>query len=257
MRTHRGHKLWSRLFALGTLVICLVLVNRGGEHVSSGSAPTQFEDPKVTVEIQSDSPLTIASLSPASRMAPDSEFVEFSYYVINNSSTPIRAYAIKQDLFHGGVRVGGSVSLYNLALSNSMLSPNQSKYIAEATSVTADKTVVTLSIDFVEFTDGTKWGSDSRRSSERAAGQRFAAQLVTQELLSILNSRQVKGVIAALEGEGGNAEPPPDRSEEWRAGFRSGRLSILSRLKRTKEKNNQKELEQELRRLGETFKSNN
>lgn len=244
-----------RFPALGVLTICLILLARTGGNTTFGeTASTPIQDPTITVEVQPDVPLKIATVSSAGRMAPDSQLIEFGYYVINASSKPIRAYAIRQEISIGGETSGAGVSLYNPQLSNSLLSPNQSIFIGGTSNIEGRNTVINLSVDFVEFFDGTKWGADLARSSERAAGQRFAAHTVSQKLLQILSVGKPEDVLTAMESGHANVVPPEDRSPEWKEGFRSGRIAVLNRLKRAKEKNNLRELERELRRLGETFK---
>jgi hypothetical protein len=256
-----GHKLTIRLLALTILTFCLILVSRSGGGSSLGpsaetsAAPAQTQEPTITVEVQADAPLAITSVASAGRMAPDSQFVEFGFYVINVSPKPIRAYAIRQEISASGTKLGGGVALYNPQLANSVLRPNQSTFIGDTSTVTSGKkNIITLAVDFVEFSDGTKWGADSVRSSERAAGQRAGAYIVSQRLLQVLNTGKAEDVMHAIEDGTANTEPPADRSQEWKEGFRGARVAVLNRLKRIKEDRGLRELERELRRLGETFK---
>jgi hypothetical protein len=257
-----AHNLSYRLFALGILTFCLILVSRTGGNFSlvsssdTSAASGGTQEPIITVEPQADSPLAITSAASAGRMGPDSQFVEFGFYLVNVSAKPVRAYAIRQDILVDGIKQGGGVSLHNRQLSNSVLRPSQSIFIGGTSNVAADKkTIISLAVDFVEFSDGTKWGVDSTRSSERAAGQRLAAYMITQRLSQILSAGKAEDVLNAVDSGMANLEPPADLSLDLKAGFQSGRGSILDRLKRSKEKGGLKELERELRRLGETFKS--
>lgn len=255
-----GHRLLGRLSALFVLTLCLIAVSRsgGGSSLRSPAATSttsQAQEPTITAQVQRDSPLAITSITSAGRMVPDLQNIEFGFYVINISSKPIRAYAIRQDNSAGATKLGGGVALYNPQLANSLLLPNQSTFIPDTSYVTSDqKNSIVLSVDFVEFSDGTKWGPDSERSSERAAGQRAAAHLVSERLLQILNSGKAEGVMREIEAGTTNIELPTDRSAEWKEGFRAGRVAVLNRLKRANEGRGPTELERELRRLGETFK---
>lgn len=254
-----GHKLILRLLALSVLTFCFVLVTRSGGGSSLGpsqetaTVSIQTQEPTITVEVQADVPLAITSVTSAGRMAPDSQFVEFGFYVINVSPKPIRAYAIKQEISANGTKLGGGVALYNSQLANSVLRPNQSVFIGDTSNVTSGKkNTISLSVDFVEFADGTKWGPDSVKSSERAAGQRAGAHDISQRLLEGLNEGKVENVIHEMEAA--NVEFADDHSEEWKEGFRAGRIAVLNRLKHVKAEHGPTEFERELRRLGQTFK---
>jgi len=256
-----GHTLLFRISALSILTLSFILVSHsGGSSSFRPSAETSGvsanQEPTVTAEVQGDSPLVITSLKSEGRVAPDSQFVEFGFYVINVSVKPIRAYAIKQEIAADGTKMGGGVSLYNPQLTNSLLRPNQSAFIADTSNFTSDKkNTISLSVDFVEFADGTKWGRDSVKSSERAAGQRAGAYNISQRLLEGLNDGKVEDVIHQMEAA--NVELADDHSEEWKSGFRAGRIAILNRLKHVKAEHGPTEFERELRRLGQTFKDQN
>jgi hypothetical protein len=252
------HTLLIRFSALGVLTFCLILFSRESENslgLSAASA-TQTQDSVITVEVQDNAPLTISSVASTSPNYADPEILEFGYYIINTSPKPIRAYAIKQGLSVDGTRGGVTVSLYNLQVANSVLRPNESSFIGDSASLTpGKKNIVILSVDFVEFSDGSKWGSDSIKSSVQAAGQRAGAKSVSERLLQILNKGKIEDVIREIEEASTTVEVPPNESEEWRIGFRQGRVSVLNRLRRAKVKNGTRELDRELRRFGETFKS--
>jgi hypothetical protein len=238
----------------------LFLFSRKNENSLGASDPntTQSQDSIITVETQNDSPLKISSVAATSPFDADSQIMEFGYYLINSSQKPIRAYAIKQELSVDGTKSGGTVSLDNLQLTNSLLRPNESRFTGDTVRLRPNKkTIVVLSVDFVEFSDGTKWGLDSLKSSAQVAGQRAGARSISQQLLKILNDGKIDDVVREMDKASTTTEVPNDQPEEWRIGFRQGRVVILDRLKRSKEKQGISEFERVLRRFGETFKSLN
>jgi len=247
-----------RFSALGVLTFCLILFSRERENSLGLSAASaiQTQDPVITVAVQDNAPLTISSVASNSPFDADSQTLEFGYYIINTSPKPIRAYAIKQERSLDGARGGVNVSLYNLQLANSVLRPNESSFVGDTASLTpGKKNIVTLIVDFVEFSDGSRWGADSIKSSVQAAGQRAGARNVSERLLQILNKGKIEDVISEIDEASTTADIPANESEEWRIGFRQGRAAVLNRLRRSKGKNSTRELERELRRFGETFKS--
>ncbi|OLE52277.1 MAG: hypothetical protein AUG51_18755 [Acidobacteria bacterium 13_1_20CM_3_53_8] len=111
-----------------------------------------------------------------------------------------------------------------------------------------------MSADYVEFSDGTNWGDDSARYAETSAGLRTAAHMLSKKLLNILNAGGPSAVMNALEAGGANIELPAGHSEQWRTGFRSGRIIVAERLKRAQNTGGLDQVERELRQLVERFK---
>jgi hypothetical protein len=108
---------------------------------------------------------------------------------------------------------------------------------------------VSLSVDYVEFSDGTKWGGDSGNSADTSAGQRAAAWAVTKLLIDSLDTGG-RGAALKLLGAGLTyVEPPAAQSEQWKQGFRFGRNSLISRLNRAKDRGGVSALELELRQI--------
>ena len=247
-------KVVSRLLALAILTLCLVIVYRNG-----GSAPLaspqepQAASRQVTTIIaqeQTDTPLAITGIALNAPVSSDSPFVDFGFSVVNVSLKPIRAYAIRQIVTAAGITVGGGVSLYNLQLANSRLLPHESELVYQnANAVSKKETKIIVSVDYVEFSDGTKWGTDSSKSAERAAGQRSGARAQSEKLLDLLNAGNAEDVVNVIGTGAVGIAPPLDRSSEWTEGFRSGAVIVVNRLKRAQEKGGPNELEKELRKL--------
>jgi hypothetical protein len=251
-------RLLVRLLALGVLTLCLSLLSRN----SSSSAllatpkeppavPVQTQSPIVMVQPQMGTPLVVTAARPVSS---DPQNLDITFYLTNVSNKPIRVYAIKQEVEAGGTR-SYSVSLHNLDLTNSALQPNQSLSDFDTYQVLAGKEHhLTLSVDYVEFSDGTKWGGDSAKSAERTAGQRAAAYVLSKRLLKILSTGNPDDVMSALETNAAKIEPPAGRSDEWKEGFRHGNSVVIGRLKRAQQKGGSLQVERELRQLSGRFK---
>ena len=252
MRMIFRQTLGFRLTALTVLIICLILVSRGGASQKGASPTPALRQPKITAQTQPDSPLAITSIQSIDQMPADSHSVEFSFYVVNVSSKPIAAFAIKQDVLVDGAKSGG-VSLFHPLLANSLLPSGRSIFIPDTSDGSfSNGTVINLSVDFVQFADNTEWGPDSGQSSDRVQGQRAAAELLSQQLLEMLDRGE--DISRAIETSVPNIPYPPNQTETWKAGFNSGLSMLIDRLKKTNEKGGSKEMEHELRRLNETFK---
>jgi len=215
------------------------------------SSPIFGQTPTVTAKTQTGAPILISSTKIVSLKGRD---LEFAFDLINLSSKPVRAYAVKLEIDSERSLPQG-FSLTNLDLTNApLLMPNVSITNFDTYQVVSDKEQrIILSVDYVEFADGTHWGNDSSHSAERSAGQRTAAHILSQRLLRLLNGSNPKEVVNAIAAGAANLEPPADRSEEWKAGFRSGCSSLTAQLQRAQKKGGLQQIEQDLRALAKRF----
>ena len=171
---------------------------------------------------QPDSPLSIRT----NRIIFDDPYKpSFEYTVVNNNDKPVRAYTIRKD---------DGLTGSNLSMLNSPLQPGQSQWEASGdTSYSEPVQTILLSVDFVEFTDGTAWGPDTTRSYQRLAGIRAGMSVERTRLLTIFNDDGVAKLSRDLDAEL-EINPPQGNSPEWSDGFRTGTLQYRARLRRTR-----------------------
>ncbi len=259
MSSFPKQRLVLRFLALGTLTLCLGILSRSNVAnkmqerpvPTSSSQKAQTRTPILSTQTPPDAPLVISSPRIISR---DGESIEVAIDLVNVSSKPIRAYAIKQAL-DADVTRSGQVLFTNLDLTNrSVLQPNQVTTIFDVyqRDVAKEETVVFL-VDYVEFSDGTKWGADSANITERSAGQRACAYILSKRLLKTLNNSGPSDVIRVIDKGAANIEPPSGRPAEWKEGFRQGCKSIEQQLKRVQENGGLNQLDHELREFGQRF----
>lgn len=249
-------RLLLRFLALGILTLCLIILLRSSANILWASAAVlspstaQTNTPTLVTQIQPESPLAISALRTVSW---DGRNLEVTMQLINISEKPIRAYAIKQTVEGNDLRSGQVIFTSLEANNKAALRPNQmsTSFDVYQTSSTSPSEHVVFFVDYVEFSDGTKWGSDSAKSAERSAGQRAASYVLSHRLLKILNSGNSADVVSAIEKGAAHVEPPDGRSEEWKEGFRFACKSIEQSLKRAHIKG---QLDQELRQFAERFK---
>jgi hypothetical protein len=236
-----------------TVVIALLLCPRlvlacGGELAS---LPVQAQSPTLTVQTQPDTPLVISS---PRIVSSNGQYVDIAYDLTNVSSKPIRAYAVKQELEAGATRLSTFLFI-NLDLSNKpALDVNCSVTDFDTSELKAGtEEHVSFAVNYVEFVDGTNWGSDSAKLAETSAGQRAAAGAISKQLMRILIESGPTEVMRTIEGGTINNEPPAGSSEGWKEGFRQGWNAIADRLKRAQAKAGLNQLEVELRQLDQKF----
>jgi len=176
----------------------------------------------VNVKSQPDSPLSIRTVR---LIYDDPHRPAFEYTIVNISDKPIRAYTIRND---EGL-TGSNLSMLNLPLQ-----PGQSQQEGEDSTVFPEPVwQMLLSVDFVEFADGTAWGPDTTRSSQRLAGIRMGMTVERNRLLTILNDDGIAKIISDLDAQL-EVNPPSGNSSEWSEGFRTGTLQYRGRLRRAR-----------------------
>jgi len=252
------HRLSLRLIALAILIVCLVIVSRKNSDAHLATTTPQraqlAETPPaiVTVQPQMDTPLV---MSAPRIVGGNEEYKEIAFDLINVSDKPIRAYAIKQEVVVAGTPRSRTALFISLDLTNSpRLQVNQLTTSSNTFDLIPSKEAhVSLSIDYVEFSDGTIWGPESAKYAQVSAGQRAAMQVLSKRLRSFLSAGNPDEVMSAIETGAASIEPPAGRSDEWKGAFRLARNSIVSHLKRAQAKGGLNQVDRELRRFNESL----
>ncbi|MDQ1592282.1 MAG: hypothetical protein QOG71_2909 [Pyrinomonadaceae bacterium] len=197
---------------------------------------------KVEVQPQADVPLAITSIYVTSS---DLKQPDFTYEVVNTNNKPISAYAIRHEVTIGATQTSG-VTFTSMWSHSSLLQP-QSKIVEQSVGTTYGATVsgVMLSVDFVEFADGSTWGADTFKMSEKLAGRRTGGRTALKEFREKSNLHGPGAVSSMLEEEISLA-PQVDKSPIWKEGFEEGIKIVRLRLQHAKRKGGLSALESEL-----------
>lgn len=244
------HKLIVRLAALAAITFSLILVVRQDDQASLGFAQSkpvfQPQAPVIVARNEPGSPLVIS----AERQLPKTEQApEFLFNVTNVTNKAIIAFAIRVEEAAGQRTPTSKILLQSLELSATDLPPNRSRSIADTyENVSSEQHRVTLSVDYVEFSDGEKWGVDSLKSSEKVAGSRAGLEILMTRLAETIGGTNANDLANVLESMG-NIEPPPQHSEEWNYGFRWATSSVVNRLKRANQTGGLSQVNTELSRF--------
>jgi hypothetical protein len=197
---------------------------------------------QVEVRTQAGVPLTITSINVIST---DPNQPVFTYEVVNAKDKPVSAYAIRHDVTTGTTETSG-VSFTSLWTVSSLLYP-QTRTPEEFGRTTYGATVskVVLSVDFVEFADGSTWGFDTFKMSEKLAGRRAGGQATLKTFREKSKTHGLSMVSSALEEEPSLA-PQADKSPIWKDGFEEGIRIVRIRLQHAQRKGGLSALESEL-----------
>jgi hypothetical protein len=154
-----------------------------------GKRPADHNIVPVLVNTKGDAPVELQIAHPESA-GVDQYLPEVEVVIINTSDKVVSAYAIRHDVgLNGQLRAGG-VELTRAAAARSLLRPGNSQTASiggTRYSLPIERLVV--SIDFLEFTDGTTWGADTYSSREVLAGMRAGEEAAARYLLWLLRAR--------------------------------------------------------------------
>lgn len=165
----------------------------------------------------------------------------------NKSGKPILVYAVKHEAVFSQ-RTGtfsGSV-LFNPVDRKNPMRPGDTRQV-EISGVRYGEMPesVMLSVDFVEFVDGIRWGPDSLKNSERIDGVRAGANAEREALMKVLINEGTEGVLNSLDSITREPNQASPHSVEWLDGFRHGVGWIRARVRSKAQ--NPSGIEEELR----------
>ena len=200
------------------------------------------QSPKLTIESQPESPLHLSVFQIAPSELTGSSVITLK--VTNESASNVRAFAVAMSA--GESKTG--VLLINAHNDQQTLRANETKPIALRKTNEEILNGVMFSIDYVEFEDGSKWGSDTFDSANSLAGERdgssggrsLAARLRTQGVISL--SRDLETTVSAIS-------MPRAQSANWDQGFQRGVSIVRARLKRALENGGNEKLLAEWERI--------
>jgi hypothetical protein len=188
---------------------------------------------KVEVLDQKDCPLRV-SVDYVDNSALSFQNINFSLQNISTKS--VRAYTLLGD----GKRSGKVVTNFFFTTLFHTLEINTNSFAVERQNITEDETVL-LSVDYVEFADGSSWGGDTQAKSIEIAGQRDGVKAAIRRAKNALMNQDANttdGMIGLLNQDIKEITvdiPPTGQPDEWKKGFQSGFKAVISVLQKIKE----------------------
>jgi len=184
----------------------------------------------VEVVKQKDCPVSFTIVN-VDNSAPSFQRVNFN--VQNISTKAIRAYVLT-----GQAKTTGKIITDSFI--TSLLNPGlfQGEEISLERKAIKESGRMFLSVDYIEFQDGSSWGVDSQGFSKRIAGERVgrvAAINRIKDLIARKNLVDLDGLLGQEISEMEIETPDSGQSDEWKKGYRTGYKAVFSILQRSKE----------------------
>ncbi len=236
-----------RLMILIFLVAGLVWFSKDPTRalLMTRKATDRQQSVRVIITPQDGTPLRIISTSVASSTPKNFRLLA---QIQNQSLKAIRAYAINSQ-FATTKQQNGSSEFMNLTQRSSIWQPTEIKTVEFGDSQQDQITGVRLTVDFVEFVDGTEWGPDSQNSRDLLAGQRHGARLERQRLRELMETKGQDALARDIQmnDEDKRATAVADsHSVQWQEGFRHGVVSVRRRLRQVIASGNEERIKAEL-----------
>jgi hypothetical protein len=87
---------------------------------------------------------------------------------------------------------------------------------------------IQVSIDYVEFADGSAWGQDSCQSVEYLAGERAGGEAALSWFRNLIKEKGTEAAVEAIRSGGVSVEKPYNPSARWDEAFGRG-VEIVGR----------------------------
>lgn len=227
-----------------TLVVTITSIDFSFLAQAARNAVTPPQIPTVSALIQEGSPLQI---SVGSVELPNPLEPQVTYFVTNVGGKSICTYSILHETKTENAQFA-EVIVSNAPSIESLFKSSQSRTqeISGHRFVEPVKSI-TLSVDYVEFADGTIWGKDTQKSAEKMAGQRAGGRATKARLLKLLVDKGNVAVLDAISDDSLTTPIPAEQSSQWKEGFRIGSDFVIHRLREAKNRGDLTELHKELR----------
>jgi hypothetical protein len=205
----------------------------------------EVRNPRVVIQSLSNAPIIIRS---ASVDTADPNTPSISIKLVNTGKSLIGAFTIQCDTSFGESKLTtwslNNIRSYEKAFK---LQETRTVTINDATYSQAPQ-YIELSVDFVEFVDGTRWGADNYRSGERLNVFRAGVHAESKYVLNKIKIQGLKATIQNIRDNSSDIEYPTQSSSEYLEGFRMGIETVHNSILHLMSRNMLNEVVNELQR---------
>ena len=222
--------------------------------------------PPFKVVSQPDAPVRVVSAAVKWALPNDRRGVEVYIVVENASQKSVRSYATRRELSSDRWTCLGPGRIPAKGLV-----PGEKLGTSTWQGVPSTDSPPSVLVDFVEFTDGTRWGADACQMGERIDGTYAGEREQRDQFLKIFREQGAEALMTYIRENYKKSIdetawkrglrplvpiwPPTGHSEKWEDGFESGARGLVERVIEAERKWGSDEIEHELSRpIGPTEK---
>jgi hypothetical protein len=202
-------------------------------------------EPAAKVEIinEPDSPVRLSNINTKLIPGNNSTALEFYSVVKNAGDKAVSVYAVRFE--RAPAADGGCLTIVEKSLGKA-LRPGKTEGHSTWRGYQALDTW-RVSVDFVEFTDGTTWGKDSCKSAEMLVATRAGARAARKLLTDVFTRDGADAVIKLIQSDF-DIDVPSGEPWQWQEGYRGGFKGYLERIKSAVQEWGYTEIEYALKR---------
>ena len=226
MKNHQSNKRNGKKYLVTFIAVTALNLVLGAFliHKSSGQTNKHADQKLLIVEVtaQNDSPLRIMLID-IDNSALSAQKV--NYTIQNIANKPVKGYVV----WAKGKHTGKISTNFFPTKSFQPGAFYPEELFLERENIKPDESL-SLSIDYVEFEDGSSWGEDAQGQSEHLIGARAGAEVAVKELRSLINNRETAALTALLEKNLVDIDvslPKTVQSEKWQRGFTNAYKAIV------------------------------
>ena len=202
--------------------IASCLTSKAQQNTPSSPDPRDVGVPQVIVVSQPDSPLLLTT---SHRWAtPSREILDLYVMVKNRDTKSIRAYATRIDF--DGRKLSEACPVENIYFPGKVMKQEggdgKSRFLDPK-----NTPAIQVSVDYVEFVDGSIWGQDTCQAAEYLAGERAGGGAAIKWFKTLIQEKGIETVIEMIRNRNVSIEKPDSPSARWDEGFRFG-VEIIS-----------------------------
>ena len=227
----------SKKYLVAFVFVMLLNIGLGAFLLHTVLAQTSEKDyrnqPPIIAKtlMQDDSPLRITTVNIDNSA---SLFQSVNFIIQNIGSKSVKGYVI----LGIGKNTGKIVTNFFPVKLFETVGVKQDELRLERNNIQPDE-ILSLSIDYVEFEDGSFWGEDTQGQSEHISGGRAGVKAATEQLKKLVDKHEIVVLTSLLEKALVDVDVPlPEsvQSEKWRKGFENGYKGVVYFLKGQREK---------------------
>jgi|GEM_PF-4277317 len=193
---------------------------------------------------QPGSPLTIGQVIVDDSKDPNTPRITIK--LANITNLPIRAFTVRCDT-HFGESTLSAWSLNNIRSRENCFGPQETRtVIMDDSNYSQPPRSAVLSVDFVEFLDGSRWGEDTYKSGDRLDGWRAGAHLEAESILRKIRTNGLELALNDVRLKSSDVILPSNVSAEYADGFRLGLDAIRAHILHSGDKNKPDDIVNEL-----------
>lgn len=197
-------------------------------HKSFGQTNKHAEQKPLTIEVvaQNDSPLQITLIN-VDNSAPSFQVINLA--VQNTGNKPVRAYSVYAE----GKLTGRTVTSNFAAKLLQQGESYNNRLPVERENIKADEKL-SLSVDYVEFEDGSSWGDDTQQRSMKITAEREGRKAAIKQIKDLVKNQDFNTLTNLFSQEITELSFPlqsSNQTTDWQNSFQGGYRSAIAILR--------------------------